>query len=355
MIPKTNNQQAVIGALLGCAVGDALGLPYEGLSKRRARKMLGEPDRYRFFLGRGMVSDDTEHSCMTAAALIASGGDPDLFSRHLARELRWWLLALPAGVGFATLRAILLLWLGFGPSRSGVYSAGNGPAMRSPIIGAAVNDIEQLAPLVRACTRITHTDPKAYYGAYAVALAAHLARAGSKVEPKGFQQRLAQHLPECSEEFRDLIDQVVRSVETGMSLADFATELNQAKGISGYVYHSVPICLHCWLTHQGDYKSAVMEIIRQGGDADTTAAIVGGIVGASVRASGIPAPWLAKLIEYPRSSAWMKHLGRATARATAEHKKDSVPGIFWPFIPIRNLFFLCVVLFHGFRRLLPPY
>jgi len=47
---------AIVGSLLGTAVGDALGLPYEGLSPRRAERMLGTPDRYRFVPGRGMVS-----------------------------------------------------------------------------------------------------------------------------------------------------------------------------------------------------------------------------------------------------------------------------------------------------------
>ena len=41
---------------------------------------------------RGMVSDDTEHACMTAQALLASAGDPDLFARDLAWRLRLWLL-----------------------------------------------------------------------------------------------------------------------------------------------------------------------------------------------------------------------------------------------------------------------
>jgi hypothetical protein len=44
----------------------------------------------------------------------------------LARRLRGWLAAMPAAVGFGTLRAILKLWMGFPPSRSGVRSAGNG-------------------------------------------------------------------------------------------------------------------------------------------------------------------------------------------------------------------------------------
>src|SRR5215468_2973121 len=163
---------SLIGSLLGCAVGDALGLPYEGVSRRRGIRLLGPPDRHRFLLGRGMVSDDTEHSAMVLQALCAAPRDPDAFVRSFASHLRWWLLGLPAGIGLATLRATVSLWLGFGPQRSGVFSAGNGAAMRSPVLGAAIDDLALLRRYVEASTRTTHTDPKALHGAFAVALAA---------------------------------------------------------------------------------------------------------------------------------------------------------------------------------------
>ncbi|HET6883416.1 MAG TPA: ADP-ribosylglycohydrolase family protein [Pirellulales bacterium] len=49
------SQRALVGSLLGMAVGDALGLPYEGLSPRRAARLLGPPTRYRLLFGRGIV------------------------------------------------------------------------------------------------------------------------------------------------------------------------------------------------------------------------------------------------------------------------------------------------------------
>src|SRR6186997_3288477 len=95
---------AATGCILGTAVGDALGLPCEGLSRRRQRAMFHNIEGHRFVLNRGMISDDTEHTCMTAQALIASGGKPEVFARSFAWRLRFWLLGLPAGVGYATLR-----------------------------------------------------------------------------------------------------------------------------------------------------------------------------------------------------------------------------------------------------------
>ena len=112
-------EAAIIGCVLGTAVGDALGLPYEKVSRRRLKRLLGPPDRYRFFFRRGMVSDDTEHTCMVAQALIASGDDVDGFLRSFAWRTRLWLLLLPAGLGRATFRAGVKLWLGVSPKSGG--------------------------------------------------------------------------------------------------------------------------------------------------------------------------------------------------------------------------------------------
>lgn len=169
------NERAIIGCLLGTAVGDAVGLVCEGLPRRRQARMYPNLDGPKLLGRRGMVSDDTEHACLVAQALIDSAGEPEAFGRSLAKRLRRWLLALPAGVGWATLRACLKLCVGVPPDKSGVLSAGNGPAMRSALLGVCFGDEPaQLRALVRASTCITHTDARAEAGALAVALAAHI-------------------------------------------------------------------------------------------------------------------------------------------------------------------------------------
>lgn len=348
------SRDAIVGSILGTAVGDAVGLPYEGVSRRRGVRLLGEPTGHHFLFGRGMVSDDTEHTCLVAQALIASGGDPQTFTRHLGRGLRWWLLGLPAGTGRATLRAAVKLWCGYSPERSGVFSAGNGPAMRAAVLGAAVDDLDQLRALVRRSTRITHTDPKAEYGAWAVALAARHAKAGL-VDGVAYLADLRTNLDEKSaDDFLQLIDRAVRSAVAGESTTAFADALGLSRGVSGYVYHTVPVAIQAWLRYPRDLRAAVEGVIRCGGDTDTTAAIVGGIVGAGVGRAGIPADWLAGLFEWPRTVAWMERLGERLADALAGQSVD-VPRL--PRVPLlgRNLFFLGVVLAHVGRRCLPPY
>lgn len=158
--------QHLLGCLMGTALGDAVGLRREGLSRQRAKRMFDnrqfKPD---LFLGRGFCSDDTEHTQMVARALILSERNPRKFELAFGRQLRWWLLTIPAGIGLATLRACIKLTVGLDPTRSGVFSAGNGPAMRSAIIGVWAKSEAELQNLVRGSTQLTHTDPKAEEGA----------------------------------------------------------------------------------------------------------------------------------------------------------------------------------------------
>lgn len=303
---------AVKGCLVGTAVGDALGLPFEGLRQTRVLRMLGSgPLRHHFLLGRGMVSDDTEQTLMVVQSLIEAADDVGRFRSAFARRLRVWFLLVPAGIGLATIRACLRLLMGVPPTRSGVPSAGNGAAMRSAIIGAWYrNDPDCLRAFVEASTLVTHTDARAREGAIAVALAAAAAARGEE--------------PNVAAELRD---------------PAWTAHQPRGNGVSGYVVETVKVALECAKTHPTDYRAAVEMAIRRGGDTDTVAAIVGGIVGARVGVEGIPTEWRARMAEWPRTLDWMQRLG-------------PYPMVM---IPLRNLLFLAVVLTHGFRRLLPPY
>ena len=134
--------EAAVGCILGTAVGDALGLASEGLAKNRQKRWFPSLDGYHLFFNKGLCSDDTEHTCMIAQSIIVSGGDEKSFVRDFSWRLRWWLVGLPAGIGFATLRSILKLWLFVPGGWRGVYSAGNAPAMRSALLGVCYADDE---------------------------------------------------------------------------------------------------------------------------------------------------------------------------------------------------------------------
>ena len=350
-----NLESHVTGCILGTAIGDALGLAYEGVSRRRLQRLLGPATRHRFLFGQGMVSDDTEHTCLVAQSLIAAGNDVEEFSRQFARRLRWWFLRLPAGVGRATARAAIKLWFGARPDTSGVFSAGNGPAMRAAIYGAVFDQADEMLPFVRASSRITHTDPKAEFGAITVALAAHFAKAEPSISPVEFVDRVDKIIGSEGRDFTELLRRVAASVQVGHTTSDFAIELELEAGVTGYTYHTVPVAIHAWLTHRRDFRSAVMQVVECGGDADTTAAIVGGIIGAGAGESVIPPKWIATMIEWPMSTSWMRSLAAQLAESAEATDRRRPLGLNPLLVLVRNVFFLIVVLVHGFRRLFPPY
>jgi ADP-ribosylglycohydrolase len=290
-------------------VGDALGLPYEALSPQRARRILPGPVRPRLVFSRMMVSDDGEHALMTAEALLSRG----VIERELAKRLRRWFLMIPAGIGMATIKACFRLCVGVPPAKSGVASAGNGAAMRAAAVGAfyAENPVQREEAVAKVA-RVTHTDERAIVGARLIALAA--ACAATRTESQ-FPTLAAQIAP------------------------DWPLDFSSPKGPTGYVLESVPAALGCWLRHPHDYRAAVTEAIEMGGDTDTVAAIVGGIV---ALADPPPQEWVDAL--------WEPYRGPSYLRRLAEGTEPSAPGLLQ--LP-RNLLFLLVVLIHGFRRLIP--
>ena len=297
---------AVLGCLLGTAVGDAMGLPYEGLPRKRIPAGIAG---HHWLFGRGMTSDDTEHAWIVVEALFVAQGDVRVFEREMGRGLRRWFLTMPPAVGWATLRACLKLTVGLGASRSGVFSAGNAPAMRSAVIGVWFrDDVDSMRVFVRASTRITHTDPKAEYGALAVALAA-----------AGRLEEFGVFCPDA--EFGERVRLAAAGVFDG------------GRGVSGYVYETVPAALSVC---GGDYRRAVLGAIALGGDTDTVAAIAGGIAGARVGESGIPRDWLAGIGDWPRSVAAMRRL--------AKGERVRLP---WLALFLRNWVFFVIALGHA--------
>jgi ADP-ribosyl-[dinitrogen reductase] hydrolase len=340
----------LLGCLWGGAVGDAIGLPYEGLSLRRSRRFARLPLKHRFIFSRGMVSDDTDHSVFVAQALLRSAGDPARFRTVLAWRLRLWLLCLPAGIGMATLKSILRLWLGIRPTS--VFSAGNGPAMRSAIIGAFfADDASARRAHIEASTLLTHTDPLALSGALAVAeIAAHLASGRWPVCPS---------LTELVPVLRDLSSQAewlqaVQSIreccETSAPLSLAEQRFGSRKGVSGYVLHSVPFAIVVWHRYYDDYRSAIEAVTQAGGDVDTVAAIAGALVGMSAGPDGIPEAWRNGLMDWPHSLGYLRQL----AAGLADPDMPVATG-FSPWLFVRGIIFTILVLAHGLRRLLPPY
>jgi ADP-ribosylglycohydrolase len=351
-------ESRVAGCLLGTAVGDAIGLPYEGLPARRAARLLGPPTQHRLWWRGGMVSDDTEHMVMTAQAWLAAKQNAEVFARNLASRLRWWFARVPAGIGKATLMACVRLWLGASPAQSGSRSAGNGAAMRAPLLGVLAKDTEELVVFVNMSSRMTHRHVLAEQGAIIIALAAHVSFRDELTDVRQFVERSRQLLGDAAApEILQALHCVAEAIanERFANTPAFVAAQGWQRGASGYILHTLPAVLHAWWLHPTDYRAAIVDIIEAGGDADSTAALVGGIIGARVGDSGIPDDWLNGLRDAPCSVAFLRKL--AVALSAALRGEDSVVVPEWSTVTIlaRNAMFVLIVLMHGFRRLAPPY
>lgn len=344
----------ILGCILGTAVADAVGLKREGLSKQRALRLYGKPPlNHNLVLGRGMCSDDTEHTLMIGRALVISKGDTNEFATQFARDLKRWFLSVPAGIGFGTLRACLKLLMGFRPHNSGIKSAGNGPAMRSALLGVCATSDNQLADLVRISTRMTHIDPRAEEGALLIAKAAQLTRTPKQIEPIEFLTQATHELN--NDELRKTIQSAVENLSAGKSPENYAQSQGWSKGVSGYINQTVPAALYCWAFSPKDLRQSVENAIMLGGDTDSVAAITGAVSGANLGVSAIPAEWIDRLIEWPRTVSWMEQLATSLSEFHTSSNSIKPPSMHWLATIPRNFVFALVVLILGFRRLFPPY
>ena len=343
------------GVLLGTAVGDALGLPAENLTPKRIRKFWSGEWRMRFMGAWGMVSDDTEHTLLVAQSVLAQPVNAEAFQRALAWKLRWWFAALPAGVGFATARACIKLWLGFPARRAAVRSAGSGPAMRCAILGACFStDALRRRDFVSASSTLTHRSWQAEVAAHAVsecvALVVH-----TQGQPEPWEVMEALRTLSREEEWRDLVSKMETALASRLTVAEFVSELGLERGVTGYSLHVVPVAIYGWLRHPRDFRGALIAALECGGDTDTVGAVVGALAGAVAGGGGVPSEWVNSIHEWPRSVSFIRVLAiRLSQQGNSDKELGSVRS-FWPAVVLRNLLFLGVVLLHGFRRLLPPY
>jgi ADP-ribosylglycohydrolase len=340
------NPTTLEACLLGGALGDSVGLPLEGIGAARIAKLRSTPLRQSLIIRKGMVSDDTEHAVMTVLSLLQAADDPDRFAKKLAGRLRWWLASLPAGIGLATARSILRLMIGFDPARSGVWSAGNGPLMRAPVIGVWFANNKALRDrFVDTSTLMTHRDPRAIECARLIASAAAcLARQGNEVTTAEILDELESEI--SGDEMRIRFPLLRQGLLDGDTVRDFADRFTRKKGyVTGYAPDSTAVTLFAWLRHRKDYRATVESVIFAGGDTDTHAFIVGSIAGIESGVDALPEDWRQNLRDWP--------LNPKTIHAIAHRTSIIYPC--WPLSLARNLTFLAIVLCHGLRRLLPPY
>jgi ADP-ribosyl-[dinitrogen reductase] hydrolase len=343
-LERTSDRLA--GVLLGTALGDALGLPAEGMSARAIARRFGRMDRFRLLGQTGFVSDDTEQAALVAECLARHPDDPATCAAALRQALVLWFACLPWGIGRATVRACVRIALGRTPT--GVRSAGNGAAMRAAVVGAFFDrDAAARAAFGRALAEVTHLDPRAVDGALFVG---ELAAAAVGSDPDVDRGQLVESSLQCARgtELTAATLTAVELARAGVPLEEAARKL----GTTGYVVHSVAFAAHCFVRYGDTPLAALQEAISAGGDTDSIGAILGGWLGALHGEAGLPTDLLGRIHDGPFGPTHLRAVAKALAGSRAG-ARPAIPSYSRAAAFARNLALWPVILAHGFRRLLP--
>ena len=288
MLP-TSAQDRAVGALLGLAVGDALGTTLE-FSARDTRphhtQMTGGGP---FRLAPGQWTDDTAMALALADSLISRNG----FDAHdlMARFVAWWRKGAYSctgtcfDIGRTTAEALARFEQTGNPyaGSKAPGTAGNGSLMRlAPVALFALSDAGLACRIARDQSRTTHAAPEALV---ACTFLVTLLREAILGEPDVLRPRTwtgsARMKAIAAGEWRGKSRQQTRS--------------------SGYVLDTLEAAL--WAVSQtSSFADALVLAVNLGGDADTIGAVTGQLAGALYGAAAIPPKWLTTL-------AWSDRIG----------------------------------------------
>lgn len=315
------NRDRAEGALLGLAVGDALGTTdefrrieqpdYPTLATGPATSIIGEGP---FGLAPGQVTDDTQLAICIARSFTERGGfDPaDIAKKYVA----WSKHAFD--IGSQTLGAIDRLEDGHSFMSAGLSvwrdrdrrPAGNGSLMRTAPVAVALADrpLLEVVEAVVVESMITHADPRCVLACAAFDAAIFVALHDAPVDDMLQTAREAAQIacnailrpkwmdPTDRECLERALDEILSDLEVaradrpdvyrpGMHLHDTAGFVRVAFRLAFW---------HC--VHTPSWHDAVVDVASRGGDADTNAAIVGALLGARDGASAIPAAWRERVL-----------------------------------------------------------
>lgn len=277
--------ERIAGALTAYACGDALGVPWESTSRAAMDLTSEQIERLPAREGwpRGATSDDTALTLLVAHHLAERDGgcDASVFLADLAG-----LEPAIRGLGPTTTAAIER----FRRSGETVASPGqatNGAAMRALPIGWVLphSQADRRRQVTIQLSRATHADPAALVAACVIAACGSWALEGASPSLL---------LAVAVEEARE----AAQAVATGTQLAQILTQVTEGtwaapvNGISLDPYETVAAVLWC-ATRATSPRDGLLSAVQLGGDTDTVAALVGGLMGATLTAEQVRAelPW----------------------------------------------------------------
>ncbi len=297
----------IYGALLGVAVGDAMGMPGEMWPHGRIAREIGPVDGFQAApdtneITRGLrayeVTDDTTLTFIVASAIVQSGGTVEPAS--IVDRIEAWARSDEGHrsvVGPSTKRAFAEIARGAPLEEAGRYGETNGGAMRITPIGA-VQPCSDLAALLDAVWRAclpTHNTDVAISGAAAIAAAVSYAIDAD--EPRieaATEVALVAARQAASLGFETIAPSVSRKIElaTSFASAGHPSPLDDIRDLIGTglpAHEAVPAAFAIARLAHGDPMESARLAANLGGDTDTIGSMAGAICGALVGASAFPA------------------------------------------------------------------
>lgn len=267
-----DEEDKIIGCIVGGAIGDCLGRPYENQKEVRLKE-----EKWK-------ITDDTQMTLATCEAITKSRKvDPEIIAKAF---VQWHRREPFRGLGASTYKALLELsqgghWALVG--RKGEMAAGNGAAMRiAPLAFCLDVDDKQTKIVIRDVSRITHHNEEAYVGALAVVIAIRCAWKETPNLDNSLFSTLIDKLPDSS--IRDrLID--ISKLDNNLSISEIA----KIYGSSGYVVETIPLVIYSLNYFQKlGFQPLLQELVTLGGDSDTIASITGQIIGSFIGFNALP-------------------------------------------------------------------
>ena len=335
------SEDVVCGAIVGLAIGDALGYPAEFRSREAIVDSFGPqglvdfvgvsdprwPQRP-YIVGKphppGTYTDDTQMSVAVAEGLLHAGldADVDTLMRAIARAFVIWADSPDndRAPGGTCMTGCARLATGVPWYEAGVAdSKGCGSAMRVTAIGLAyADDEERLLEVARASSILTHGHDAAIEGAAACALAVAHASRGASADDILRSVRRA-----CSGRSHDF-DICLQRFDHFRDAAPHIALSSAGIGEAWVAEEAFASALYCFARHPDDYAAAVLCGANTDGDSDSIAAIAGSMSGARLGLRGIPTNW----IERVESRAELWELGwrlrEAMQRSSSKKKRTSL-------------------------------
>lgn len=303
-----------MGALIGGAIGDALGMPTQLLSPARIAELYGHVEDFvapdadhpvSKGMASGTITDDTEQALLLGRILVESGERFD--HRRWVNALLDWERDVKARgsydlLGPSTKRAIDAINDGVLPEEAGRSGDTNGAAMRIAPVGIMMppEPLDALVAKVAETCRATHNTSIAIASAAAVAAAVSCGVAGGDWRSASDQAVLAATRGAALGHWTTggviagRIDWA-RGLVRGKSVADGIKLIVDLVGTGVASQESVPAAFAVLEISGGDPWQAAVISANLGGDTDTIGAIAAGMAGACMGFSWLPQQHIAKL------------------------------------------------------------